>query len=196
MIEEGSGNLSRDLWISPCHNILLSLDPIRYLFCSALHGPEVRAWTQQVTGITREVHYVNYLRPLHHKNIVNKTTLFTPPPHVTRHILNAFLCYWVEAPHTTSSFFLLPNIYQYDWGRVNKSTTHVGTYNPCNLLVTSSLSSQVPLILLFLPPFVPYTTHRLDSLAKRNTEDWHARQAKYVRRLLTTNFAQDPSVRM
>ena len=196
MIEEGSDGLSRDLWISPSRTTLLSRDHIRHLFCSAPHGPQVKLWIQKVIGITQDINHVNYLRPLHYKKVINKTTLFTPPPHVTRQILNTVLCYWVEAPLTTSAIFFLPNVYQHDWGRVNKYITHVGTYHPRDLPFTSLLSYQVPLTLLFLPPFIPCTTHRVDSLAERTSNDWHARQAKYVRGLLTTDFAQDPSIPM
>ena len=166
MIEEGSDGLSRGIWISPCRNNMLSSGHIRAILRPAPHTPEVIQWIQNITNLTDKIHYVNYQRPLYYNKILGRTILVTPPPHVARQIMNSVLCYWVEAPCTTSVFFLLPGIYQHSWGRVNKYIDVVGTFHPRTLPFRSLLFSNIPLTLLYLPPFVPSNATRLDQPTK------------------------------
>ena len=166
MIEEGSDGLSRGIWISPCRNSLLSSGHVRAILRAAPHTPAVIRWVRETTNVTRDVHYVNCLRPLCHKKILGRTILVTPPPHVARQIMNSVLCYWVEAPCTTSVFFLLPSIYQHSWGRVNKYIDVIGTFHARDLPFCSLLFSNIPLTLLYLPPFIPSNTTRLDQPAR------------------------------
>ena len=188
MIAEGSDGLSRGLWISPCQHGTMSSVYLSGIFRSAPHDPVIIEWLVKVSGAHKTPKWVNHLRPLHHKLILGNSTLFTPPPHVARQVINAVLGYWVEDPRHTSAFFLIPGILQNEWGRVNKHMSNLGIFQPESLPFNLTLHSTIPLTLLSLPCFIPTVTHRLDSSPRPSYDNWHVKQADQVRGLLETNF--------
>ena len=147
MILEGSDGLSRGLWISPCRGGTLSSEYVPSIFRPAPHNAQVAESIALVSGSHQVPKWVNHLRPLHHKIIVNKCTFFTPPPQVARQIMNDALSYWVEVPRTTSIFFLIPRVLQHEWGRVNRHMITVGIFDPVDLPFRNSLLSTMSLTL-------------------------------------------------
>lgn len=193
MIEEGTDGLSRGMWISPSRNVFLSRDFVTAIFNPAPHTPEVLDWVKSVADISGPIKHINHMRPLHFSKLIGKTTFFTPPSHITRQFMNAFLGYWVEAPTTTSAFFLIPNVYQHDWGRVSKHALSLGTFHPRDLPFSSLLSSCLPLTLISFQKFTP-RSNRLDAGSKHTHNNWHVRQADQVRGLSATNLEVDPAI--
>lgn len=188
MISEGSDGLSRGLWASSSRNPALSCDHVRSVFQSAPSNNDVIKWLTTVVTVPEKITYMNYLKPFHHKTILNWTTFFNPSPQVARQVINYVLNYWVEAPQTTSALFLLPSVLQHEWGRANKNVILVGTFHPKSLPFSPMCSSSVPLTLLFLPKFKPSLSPRLDSHAGHSSDNWHVHQAKFVRRLPPANL--------
>ena len=110
-------------------------------------------------------------------------TFWTPTPEVARQAITFFLQTWCESATTMGAVFCIPRVMQRSWGNLSKHILELGVYDPDVLPKECLYISLIPVVLLYVPPFVhSLPRDRLDAppLAPQ-LPPWVHRQAEDLR---------------
>ena len=81
--------------------------------------------------------------------MLQQSVLWCVSPAFARQAILQALSIWIESPTTCGHIFLIPRIFQRDYGRLSKFVMYAGQYNSLPVPFTPI----VPFVLYFLPPF-------------------------------------------
>jgi hypothetical protein len=122
IIEQGSDDLSRGLWLSQHRSYAAAPE----LIPSLLEAVSLRdGWEDTLRArlpflrqfpCCSAIHWDSYWRAA---DIFDRVTIWNPPPEMAAHALHQLLSTWVERPRTTAAVILLPRILQRQWRRVS-----------------------------------------------------------------------------
>jgi len=117
-------------------------------------------------------------------DVVGRATLWLPAPEWAHQLIDMVLTAWTEHPWDTEAFFLIPRVFQRDWGRVSKHIVELQTY-PAATVPEYGTTTDIPCILLHLPCYVRSLPpiRWMDSPTGPPGAEWHREQAEYVRGL-------------
>ena len=188
MILEGSDNLSRGIWMTSLHKIdphaitKAVFEPVPYdpwLVAEYIellplrHHPD-RQWFPQ-----------NWMHPWVFDNIVDRLTVWFPPPELARNALTFVLECWAERPLTTSALFFIPRVVPSQWRRLCKHFIELELVFPHKTSLRCPPALPIPFVVLYLPPHQRCcpTRDRLDRPPDPPAARWHRQQAELLRRL-------------
>jgi hypothetical protein len=111
-------------------------------------------------------------------------TLWFPAPEWAHQLMDRMAAAWTEYPWTTEAFFVVPRVFQRDWGRVSKHIVELGTF-AAEMIPDYGGSTDIPCVLLHLPCYVRSlpSPRRMDPPSRPQGGEWHREQAEYVRGL-------------
>ena len=111
-------------------------------------------------------------------------TLWFPAPEWAHQLLDAVVTAWTEQPWHTEAFFLIPRVFQRDWGRASKHIQDLGLH-AADIIPAYSGTTDIPCVLLHLPCYVRSLPQIrwMDIPSRPAGTEWHQDQAEYVRGL-------------
>ena len=123
--------------------------------------------------------------------LLDRLTIWTPPPEMAAQAIAYFLSTWVERPLTTHAIFILPRILQRSRSRLSKyAVTVLACLQPEALQASASLPHPphlLPIALVYVRTHLRTlpTLHRsdMDGFSKTPRFRWHRQQAELLRRL-------------
>ena len=112
-------------------------------------------------------------------------TFWTPTPEMARQAITCFLQSWCEQPTTMGAVFCIPRVMQRSWGNLSRHILELGVYEPELLPGECNYASLIPVVLLYVPPFVhSLPPDRLDAPPfAPQLPKWVHGQADYLRGL-------------
>jgi hypothetical protein len=113
--------------------------------------------------------------------VKGQATLWFPAPEWAHQVIDMVVNAWIESPWDMEAFFLVPRVFQRDWGRVSKHVVELGTH-PAATIPEYGNNTDIPCVLLHLPCYVRSLplTRRMDTPAGPPGGEWHREQAEYV----------------
>ena len=118
------------------------------------------------------------------QQVRGRATLWFPAPEWAHQLLDAVVSTWTEQPWDTEAFFLIPRVFQCDWGRASKHIQELGLH-AAGIIPAYGSTTDIPCILLHLPSYIRSLPllRQLDTPTQPTGEQWHKEQAEYVRGL-------------
>jgi hypothetical protein len=180
MIHQGTDGLSRGLWMTPertrwssLTESSVALEPVPFCW-------HLAHWVESTIGIAHGsfAQHFGSLDPWTFALVKNRWTIWTPTPEVARQALSFFLDCWVEQPLTTGAAFLVPRILQRTWSHVSHSVIEYPAVLPHNLPVECSYRSDIPFVLLVVPPHIRSLPPVLDEAPTARAPAWIRQQVE------------------
>jgi hypothetical protein len=195
MIDQGTDDLSRGVWISPLH---AHIDPQQItmdVFAGVRSDPSVLPWVRDRLGLPSQARlalrshavYPTALQVLH------QHTVWCPPPETARQLLCSLLLLWTESPRTTSFSLVVPRILIKQWSRVSRATEVLGPFLNTSLPPAIRHPLRVPVMLVHIAahvrclPAPSSSRDRLDTSTVPCDVEWHREQAELLRGVLPTH---------
>jgi hypothetical protein len=118
------------------------------------------------------------------QQVTGRATLWFPAPEWAHQLMDALVTAWTEQPWHTEAFFLIPRVFQRDWGRASKHIQDLGLH-PADTIPAYGGTTEIPCVLMHLPCYVRSLPpiRRLDVPPRPQGAEWHQEQAEYVRGL-------------
>jgi hypothetical protein len=191
MIGQGTDGLSRGVWISSLHQAISSRRLLPSLFAPVQYTPLLVSWLVNrhpcLRAETPEWHYIPWDTNWSVPDLLDRSTVWCPPPEMASQAISFLLNAYVEAPLTTSSLLLIPRILQRSWGRLSGCITELEVLHPATFPDSLPHAHLLPVCVLHLASHrrVLPTTNRLDSapLPADPLHRWHRQQAELLRGL-------------
>ena len=123
--------------------------------------------------------------------IIDRCTVWFPPPEMARQCISLALEAYIERPLTTSALFVVPRVVQAFWWGLSKCLHELPTIFPHKTPLRIPPRVPIPVIVLYLPPHervLPPLSNRLERIPRSRAERWHLDQAAFVRRLPPTQL--------
>jgi hypothetical protein len=118
------------------------------------------------------------------QQVSGRATLWFPAPEWAHQLLDAVVSAWTEQPWHTEAFFIIPRVFQRDWGRASKHVQDLGLHS-ADSIPNYGGTTDIPCILLHLPCYVRTLPPPswMDEPSRPTGAKWHKEQAEYVRGL-------------
>jgi hypothetical protein len=149
--------------------------------------PATLSWFDSCSRGFRRYHqweYLDALAPWSFHQVCGRATVWFPAPEWAHQVMDAVVNVWEESPWTTEAFFVVPRVFQCNWGRASKQIQEVGVF-PAASIPDYGEDTDIPCVLLHLPCYVRSlpSPRRLDQPPRSPGEQWHREQAEHVRGL-------------
>jgi hypothetical protein len=118
------------------------------------------------------------------QDVCSRATLWFLAPEWAHQLIDHFALAWTEHPWDTEAFFVIPRVFQRDWGRFSKHVIELGTFTATAILDYGA-NTDIPCLILHLPCYVHSLPppRRVDTPSRSQGMEWHREQAEYVRGL-------------
>jgi hypothetical protein len=188
MIIQGTDGLSRGVWVSADRLQRSSVEESRLALQGIPFNEIMGKWALRATGLPMDTAYQHHsdLSSWAYADIDQQWSIWTPSPEIARQAISHFLDYWVEHPWYTGAIFLIPRVFQRQWGHLSKSITELGIFQPRELPWGARYESLIPFVCLVCYPHVRTLPkpEGMESVAiPKRLEWWHLAQAEQVRRM-------------
>lgn len=110
LVMEGTGSLSRDIWISALHEKPDRQELLAEIFAPVPFLPDAGHWVMNEVGFPPSTPWSHWSWELDwcSDNIFDHLTIWAPPPEVARQLIYALLQLYVERALTMAMILLLP----------------------------------------------------------------------------------------
>jgi hypothetical protein len=186
IIEERTDGLSRGVWSSALHQRHDRLAILTEIFAPVPYTAAVLAWDKNQAGLAPATvcHHLPWDLDWQPADILNRLTLWTPPPEIAAQLLFFLLQLYVEQPLSTSMLILAPRILQRRWMRLSRFILKIGVYPRVLIPAMHRLILTIPVVLLYIPPHVRHLgPPRLDAAPTTSNRYLHRQHAAFVRGL-------------
>jgi hypothetical protein len=187
MIDQKTDGLSRGVRLGGGRFKRSPRDETRRIFEALPATAAIISWAQtKVMHVCqhRHIHFMDSAKAWSFYQVSRGATLWFPAPEWAHQLLEAVMNAWIERPWDTEAFFVIPRVFQQDWGRVSKQIVEVGHYASTTIPDYGN-QTDIPCVLLHLPCYVhslpPH--RRMDLPPRPQGGEWHQEQAEYVRGL-------------
>ena len=187
MIEQGTDGLSRGLQLSGTRLKRAPQDETQRVFEAVQPTPRVLAWAhEQLAPHCRHPTSIvmNSISSWTFQDITRQSSLWFPAPEWAHQLLDAVVNVWVERPWDTEAFFIIPRVFQRDWGRVSKHIIELGLHPAADIPDYGALT-DIPCLILHLPCYVRSLPppRWMEPPTQSQREEWHREQAEHLRGL-------------
>jgi hypothetical protein len=191
VIDQGTDDLSRGVWISPLHAHIDPQQVTMDVFAGVKGVPSLLPWIRSRLELSPSAKLI--LRPHGEyptaRRVLHQHSVWCPPPETTRQLLCSLLLLWTESPWTTSFTIVVPRILIRQWSRVSKAATVRGPFSYTSLPTDARHPLRIPVMIVHTPTHVRClpkpATSRMASLALPCDAEWHREQAAMLRGLLS-----------
>jgi hypothetical protein len=149
--------------------------------------PSTLSWFDSCSRGFRHYHHwecLDALAPWSFHQVSGRATVWFPAPEWAHQVMQAVVNVWEENPWNTEAFFVVPRVFQCNWGHASQQVQEVGIF-PAASILDYGEDTDIPCILLHLPCYVhslPFPSW-LDQPPRSQGEQWHRDQAEHVRGL-------------
>jgi hypothetical protein len=187
MIEQRTDGLSRGLRLAGGGFKRAPRAETQRIFEGVRMTMESVTWAQhQVRPYLRHRHciFMDSTTAWTFQQVTGRATLWFPAPEWAHQLMDALVTAWTEQPWHTEAFFLIPRVFQRDWGRASKHIQDLGLH-PADTIPAYGGTTEIPCVLMHLPCYVRSLPpiRRLDVPPRPQGAEWHQEQAEYVRGL-------------
>jgi hypothetical protein len=153
IIIQTTDGLSRGVWGSALHNRISQTTILSEIFAPVPFCPTLGDWARNEAGIPPYVPWLHcrWDRPWVFDSVVNRLTIWAPPPEVTCQVLHFLLNVYVEAPSTTSAILMVPRVLQKRWQSTSRLVTRIGDYQCVSVPIVCHTNLTIPIVLLLVP---------------------------------------------
>lgn len=122
IIQQGSDDLSRGLWLSTRRNHIPIQRLLPALFDSVQLHPDWETALHALLPFTKHerLTHIDWAADWTADSILDRCTVWTPPPEMAQQALFRLLKLWTERPLTTSAVILIPRVLQQRWQRMSR----------------------------------------------------------------------------
>ena len=122
IIQQGSDDLSRGLWLSTRRNHIPIQRLLPALFDSVQLHPDWETALHALLPFTKheKLTHIDWAADWTADSILDRCTVWTPPPEMAQQALFRLLKLWTERPLTTSAVILIPRVLQQRWQRMSR----------------------------------------------------------------------------
>jgi hypothetical protein len=156
MIDQGTDDLSRGLWIAPYSRI--STNITMHLFGPSSPSPLLLEWAVRQVGSSvppSEWIWQADLARCSPSQLMHQHVIWTLTPTLARQAFSTAPMEWVEAPWYSSHICLVPRLVQRDVGRVNKNNLIMGYFWQLPLPADfQPLIPLIPFVIFYLAPLI------------------------------------------
>jgi hypothetical protein len=189
MIDQKTDGLSRGIRLGGGRFKRSPEDETRRIFEALPATVATLAWARRSIALY-SVYQHRPLTFMHSSNawsfhqVSGRATLWFPAPEWAHQLLDAVVTAWTEKPWDTEAFFVIPRVFQRDWGRVSKHIVELGQF-AASTIPDYGIHTDIPCILLHLPCYVRSlpSPRWMDSPSRPSGGEWHRAQAEFVRGL-------------
>jgi hypothetical protein len=187
MIDQGTDGLSRGLHLGGGRLKRTTHAETQRIFEGVPVTPSTLQWARaQVLPecLHHECIYMDANQTWSFLQVSRRATLWFPAPEWAHQLLEAVIFAWIERPWDTEAFFVVPRVFQRDWGRVSRHIVELGVF-PAASVPVYGLSTDIPCVILHLPCYVRSLPppRRLDEPPRPPRSEWHRDQAEQLRGL-------------
>jgi hypothetical protein len=191
VIDQGTDDLSRGVWISPLHAHIDPQQVTMDVFAGVNGVPSLLPWIRTCLDLSPSARltlrshgeYPTASRVLHQHSV------WCPPPETTRQLLCSLMLLWTESPWTTSFTLVVPRILIRQWSRISKAAKVFGPFAYTSLPTDARHPLRIPVMIIHTAPHLrclpTLATSRMASLALPHDAEWHREQAALLRGLLS-----------
>jgi hypothetical protein len=185
MIDQGADGLSRGLRLSFGHRKLSPSDEVKRIFAGVPVTSGTVAWAAHaIRAVLRHpyLQFMNSSQSWRFENVVGRATLWFPAPEWAHQLIDHLVSAWIESPWRTEVFFLIPRVFQRDWGRVSKHVVEVGTFAAA-VIPDYADHTDIPCVMLHLPCYIRSLPpcRRMEPPPRPKGGKWHRAQAEHMR---------------
>jgi hypothetical protein len=152
--------------------------------------PATRKTRQWIDACTRNIRrhatwtHMDGTRDWTFHQVSGQATIWFPAPEWAHQVMDAVVNAWAENPWNTEAFFVVPRVFQRNWGRASKHIVEVGTYAAATIPDYGG-TTDIPCVVLHLPCYIRSLppSKRMESPSRPAGAQWHWEQAEYVRGL-------------
>jgi hypothetical protein len=196
MIEQGSDALSRGVWVTPFHSTMDQREITASVFAPLT--PDINLIESYILRFALPQNYtlMQWDSQWWSSSVLDKFTVWFPPPEIARQAITFILAAWVQRPTTTSALFFVPRVIPAFWFGLCRHIKELDPVKPREFALAQQPILPIPIIVLYLPPHVPTlrSTSRLDKPPPPSGYKWHKAQAELLRGLPPTPLSgQAPS---
>ena len=157
MIQQGTDNLSRGIWISDLHFRMNEREMLAAIFAPvSFHQSLFWILLNMVPEIDPSTcYYYPWDSHWSEKLCFNCTTIWCPPPELGRQVITFLLNMWVKQPRTTSALVVLPRTCSASYWGLSKYIQHRGTIYPVETPLFPAPVLPIPIEVFFIAPHLP-----------------------------------------
>lgn len=176
IILQGADGLSRGVWISPLHARDSSRTILASLFAPVHAAQDAALWMSKRYGTPLPSKCFTAHSHWSALDVFDTLTLWLPAPEIASQMISFVLNAWVERPHTSQAYFVVPRIFTRSWRYLSRQLVEIEVLPPDS----SPFSHPLPLVVLFLPCYTRALTpvssppQRFDAVAISNYEAFQA----------------------
>ena len=126
--------------------------------------------------------------------LLNKLSIWFPPPELARQAITFMLAAWVQCPATTSALFFVPRVIPGFWFGLSRHIQELEPTKPLEFALVQQPLLPIPVIVLHLAPHIRTLSsfqRRLDASTRPKGFKWHRTQAEYLRELPPSSLSPD-----
>jgi hypothetical protein len=187
MIDQGTDGLSRGLRLGGGCFARSPQAEVQRIFEGVPVTARTVAWARaQAAPVQRHsyIHLMDSRQSWEFRQVSGRATLWFPAPEWAHQLMDSIVSAWTEHPWNTEAFFVVPRVFQRDWGRVSKHILDLGTFASATVPDYGGLT-DIPCVVLHLPCYVRCLPplRRMVSSPRPAGYAWHQEQAEHVRGL-------------
>jgi hypothetical protein len=187
MIDQGTDGLSRGLRLIGGRPKRTVHEETQRIFEGVPVTPSTLQWARdQVASacLHHDCIYMDATKGWSFQQVSQQATLWFPAPEWAHQLMDAVVYAWVERPWSTEAFFIIPRVFQRDWGRVSRHILELGVFTADSVPVYG-LTTDIPCVILHLPCYVRSLPppRWLDGPSRPTGSEWHRDQAEQLRGL-------------
>ena len=156
MICQGADGLSRGIRVTPERVERTTFLEAGRVLSAVPYNPAWMVWACQQLPVVHALpwRHIGSLDDWSFGQLANCMTFWTPTPEMARQAITCFLQSWCECATTMGAVFCVPRVMQRTWGNLSRHVRELGIYDPESLPVQCQYTSLIPVVLLYVPPFV------------------------------------------
>ena len=156
MIRQGADGLSRGVRVVPERVERTTLLEASLVLSGVPYNSSWMVWAFNQLPVVHALpwRHVSSLDSWKFSHLAGHMTFWTPTPEIARQAITCFLQSWCEQPTTMGAVFCIPRVLQRSWGNLSRHVREVGVYDPESLPEECQYTSLIPVVLLYVPPFV------------------------------------------
>ena len=157
MIQQGTDDLSRGIWISNLHSRMNEREMLAAVFAPvSFHESLLPTLFDIVPEIDPSTcYYYPWDAHWSEQLCFHYTTIWCPPPELGRQVITFLLNMWVEQPRTTSALVVLPRTCSASYWGLSKYIRHRGTIYPAKTSLYPPPVLPIPIEVFYIAPHLP-----------------------------------------
>jgi hypothetical protein len=186
MIDQGTDGLSRGIWMSPLQDLQSSALLTQAVFAPLAYEPQLVNFYVTAFNLSPTWRFQDWLQTWDARCMFGTMTVWFPPPEIARQCIQFSLDSWAESPCETCFLFFVPRTIPGFWWNMSRHLQELNTFLPSEFPLTYPPTLNIPIVVLYLPPFtrsLTDVTNRLDPSPITSQARWHMREADKMRRL-------------